>query len=253
MGIAMHTDGVNLGLQTAAAQALDSAFCQNPHDPLEDRPRIVQNGAIRSARNQIEGRTIAAVSIDLDDRAKACAVRSSLSRGSGHNHECKTRIGSPDTTGDRHGQLVIIGTGIAQGAVGLHMGETVPRKLCNGRHGPHLIRDKVFDLARSDTEPGASPETDKIRITWVRPDRHPGGTSLVDRPPHRLGVPGVEAAGNVGRGDNLHHRGIVAHAPWAKAFAEIAVQIDAHTSLHSFNRTVFETNWPAAASQSAGR
>jgi hypothetical protein len=38
----------------------------------------------------------------------------------------------------------------------------------------------------------------------------------------------MKAAGDVDRGGQLDHGGVIAHLPWAETFTEIAIQIDCH-------------------------
>jgi len=45
---------------------------------------------------------------------------------------------------------------------------------------------------------------------------------------HGVGIPGMEAAGDVDRGGEIDHGSVIAHFPCAKSFAEIAVEIDCH-------------------------
>src|SRR5690349_17706231 len=70
------------------------------------------------------------------------------------------------------------------------------------------------------------------------------GDAAVDGEAHGLAdrrrVAAVEAAGDVGRGDEGHHAGVVAHLPGAVALAHVAVEVDA---LHVNVRT--PTRWSA--------
>ena len=50
----------------------------------------------------------------------------------------------------------------------------------------------------------------------------------LDRPLHDERVAGVEAAGDVGGGQDVEQRLVVAHAPGAEAFAEVGIEIDVH-------------------------
>src|SRR5690606_33962590 len=50
--------------------------------------------------------------------------------------------------------------------------------------------------------------------------RHP------DRAAHHDRVAGMKAAGDIGRGDELQHRGVVADRIGAEALAHVAVQVD---------------------------
>ena len=61
---------------------------------------------------------------------------------------------------------------------------------------------------------------------------------VADRAVHDGGVAGMEAAGDVGGGQQAEQRAVVAHLPGAKALAEIGVQVDLrHCSPPSAKRT----------------
>ncbi|EGE60702.1 hypothetical protein RHECNPAF_1360083 [Rhizobium etli CNPAF512] len=51
--------------------------------------------------------------------------------------------------------------------------------------------------------------------------------------PHRIRVAAVETAGDIGRGDDLHHRFVVAQPIGTKSFAHVGIQIDLHQFLLS--------------------
>jgi hypothetical protein len=43
---------------------------------------------------------------------------------------------------------------------------------------------------------------------------------------HDVGVAGMEAAGDIDGSCELDHGGVIAHFPRAKAFAEVAIEVD---------------------------
>src|ERR1700761_4097535 len=69
-------------------------------------------------------------------------------------------------------------------------------------------------------------KTVQVAIAGMRADRNAARFRQLDRPPHDVGVAGMEAAGHVDRARELDHGGVVAHLPRAKTFAEVAIEID---------------------------
>jgi hypothetical protein len=100
--------------------------------------------------------------------------------------------------------------------------------------GAHRVRDPVQctelvqDVAEQLVEghvQGAASEAGEVPVANVRADRDVqfiGGAAAVQ---HRYGVPGMEAAGHVGAGDELEHRRVIAHGPGAEGLPEVSVQI----------------------------
>ena len=57
-----------------------------------------------------------------------------------------------------------------------------------------------------------------------------GGTRRAHGMVHDHRVAGMMAAGDVGGGDDFHHRRVVAHAPCAEPLAEIRIEVDPHVA-----------------------
>src|SRR5436190_11400208 len=89
-----------------------------------------------------------------------------------------------------------------------------------------LVGHQVFNLPRRQSWNRAAAESVQIAITGVSADTDAARLRKLHRAPHDVGVTGMEAAGDIDRCRNLDHGGIISHLPGAKAFAEIAVEID---------------------------
>jgi hypothetical protein len=78
--------------------------------------------------------------------------------------------------------------------------------------------------------PGKRPAAEAVDITvaGMRADRDAARLRQVYRLAHGVGIAGMKAAGNVDRGGQFDHGGVIAHFPGAKTFAEIAIEIDCH-------------------------
>src|SRR5215510_6056593 len=72
-----------------------------------------------------------------------------------------------------------------------------------------------------------------------------------DRLAHDVGIAGVEAAGDIHRRRKLYHRGVIAHFPRAKAFAEIAVQVDCLHGACSLSVQAYGCQVPASTALTA--
>jgi len=71
-----------------------------------------------------------------------------------------------------------------------------------------------------------TPEARQVAVAHVRADRHVGRDSPGADPAHDRGVAGVEAAGDVGTGDQLQQRVVIPHCPPAEALTEVGVEVD---------------------------
>ncbi len=92
--------------------------------------------------------------------------------------------------------------------------------------GADLVGDQVLDLRRVQARHRPPAKAVQVAVAGVRADADAARFRQFDGVAHDIGIAGMKAAGDVDRGRELDHRGIVAHFPRAKAFAEIAVEID---------------------------
>ena len=102
-----------------------------------------------------------------------------------------------------------------------------------GRHRlqrADLIGDEVLHLGRLQMHRPA-PEALQVGEAGVRPDAHTCRLRGEHETVHHARIPGVEAAGDVGRGDELEELGVVADLVGAEAFGHIAIDVDASRHL----------------------
>ena len=72
----------------------------------------------------------------------------------------------------------------------------------------------------------APAEAGEVAVADMGADRDLVCLCLAQRPQDACRVAGVEAAGDVGAGDDAEHRLVVPHLPRAEALAQVAVQVD---------------------------
>src|SRR5215470_9284927 len=97
---------------------------------------------------------------------------------------------------------------------------------CRGRdrlQRADLVGDQIFDLRGLQAGNRTAAEAMQVAIARMRAHADAVRLSHLYRLAHDVGIPGMEAAGDVDRCGKLDHRGIMAHFPGAKALAEIAV------------------------------
>src|ERR1043166_814259 len=91
----------------------------------------------------------------------------------------------------------------------------------------------------------------QVAIAGMRADADAARFRQLNRAAHDIGVAGMKAAGDVDRGRKLNHRGIVTHLPGAKAFAEIAVEIDCLHGACSLSEWTYGCQVPASTALTA--
>ena len=111
------------------------------------------------------------------------------------------------------------GAGLGHGDVGkravrLHMREPVPGLRGEGGCGADLVGDEALDLGLAHHDAAAA-EAGPVGEARMRADGDIARAGQREGRCHDVGVAGVEAAGDVGRGDDVEHRRVV--APIAQA------------------------------------
>ena len=114
----------------------------------------------------------------------------------------------------------------------------------------HLIDHHLVGLVRGDAHV-APAKALQVRQTGMRAHRHATGKRHGHRAPHGARIAAMEAAGDVGRGDMVEHRLVVAHAPGAEALAHVAVEIDDRHVQFSIRDAMRVRNCPNCASRAA--
>src|SRR5260370_1822702 len=102
---------------------------------------------------------------------------------------------------------------------------------CHGRdrlQSADLVGDQIFELRGLHAWKGPAAEPVQVAVTRMRADADAARLRKLHGLAHGVGIPGMEAAGDVDRGGEVDHGGVIAHFPCAKSFAEIAVEIDCH-------------------------
>lgn len=180
------------------------------------------------ARREVECIRIGTVGINFVDRRQPERFRGPRGGRPRHHHEGKFRIDGLDGAADGKRHFIVIGTDIAERAMGFHMCHRMVLKCCDRSQRPDLISHQRFHFGDDQSRQTPTTKTDQVHVAGMRADCD--ATFL--RQPHRLAhdvrVTGMEPAGNVGGADDIKHRRVVTHRPRAKTLAEIGIEIDAH-------------------------
>src|SRR3979490_2907015 len=91
-----------------------------------------------------------------------------------------------------------------------------------------LVGDEVFDLRGFHAGKGPASKAVQIAVTRMSTDTDAARFRKLHGLAHDVGIAGMEAAGDVDRGSEVDHGGVIAHFPCAKSLTEIAIQIDCH-------------------------
>ena len=93
-----------------------------------------------------------------------------------------------------------------------------------------MIEHDISELIRVEVDE-APAEAEQVGVSDLGADRHPSVGGGVAYASQRRGIAGVGPAGDVGAGDDVEHRLVVAQAPDAERLTKIAVEIDrGHTA-----------------------
>ena len=98
-----------------------------------------------------------------------------------------------------------------------------------------LVEHVVAHVVGADVH-HAAPEPEQVGEPGMGADVHAVGARLLDRPPHRPRIAGVEAARDVGRRDHAHQRLVGPALPQAEALAEVGVEVDHAIAFSSARR-----------------
>src|SRR6185503_14171494 len=114
---------------------------------------------------------------------------------------------------------------VAERAMRLDVRDAVADQRRHPRRRAHLVGDQARDLLRRERD-AAPPEAPEVGEAGMGAHGDAAFLRRGHRRGHDLRVAGVEAAGDVGAGDETQHRAVVAHAPGAEAFRHVAVEVD---------------------------
>ena len=115
--------------------------------------------------------------------------------------------------------------GVVQRPVRLDVGDAGAGDLGEGIERAELVEHDIAQLVGVDVDE-APTEARQVGVADLGADRHaPVGRRLA-HPSQRRRVAGVGATGDVGAGDDVEHRLVVAETPHAERLTEIAVEVD---------------------------
>jgi hypothetical protein len=132
-----------------------------------------------------------------------------------------------DRADDGGSLRLVMADRVVEGAVRLHVTDTVPGDPGERVESAELVDDLVAQRGRLDVDEAAA-EAGLVRIPDVSADGDTALDRLAGHPAHDRGVAGVEAACHVGAGDDVEQRTVVAHRPGAESLTEVCVEV--HTS-----------------------
>ena len=111
--------------------------------------------------------------------------------------------------------------------MGLDVGEFRPRRAGKRRQRADLIEDVVLYLLGPQVHRPAT-EAHQVRESRVGTDAHAVAEGQPHGPVHHHRVPGVIAAGDVGRSDQRHQRLVRAEGICPETLSHVAVQVYGH-------------------------
>ena len=134
-------------------------------------------------------------------------------------------VHAADRLGDGRGLLAVGDDRVVQRAMGFDVADRSAAGLRQRLQRADLIHDvgeQVFgvDVDEAPTEPG------QVAVTHLGSDPHAalGGRPAYPQQPRR--VSGMEAARDVGAGDDPEHGVVVTELPDAESFAQVGVEVD---------------------------
>ena len=126
---------------------------------------------------------------------------------------------------DRSGLIWVAGTGVVQRSVRFHVGDPGAGHLGEPVERSELVQHGVAELARIDVDESAT-EADQVGVRHVTADRDVAVGGGLTHTTQRRRVAGMEPARDVGTGDQVEHRLVVAQRPGAERFTQVGVQVD---------------------------
>ena len=145
-------------------------------------------------------------------------------------HEGKRTIHRRDSLGQPLQQPVVGHHGQVQGPVRLYMVQGRAQRGGNGLQSADLRLDLQDERVDRPIQP-QTPEVAPVGIARVGTRLHTVAGGQRERAGHRVGIPGVGPACDVGPVDQRHHRGVGTLLPGPVAFAHVAVKEHAETYL----------------------
>ncbi|MNT14448.1 hypothetical protein D3C72_1494550 [compost metagenome] len=114
---------------------------------------------------------------------------------------------------------------VVERAVGLYVMERDADRARHAQHGAHLVHGQCIDFGGGHRH-GAAAKPLQVRQARMRAHGNAGIGGRAHGGEHHLRIPRMKAAGNVGGCDMAQDRFVIAHAPCAKAFAHVAIDVE---------------------------
>ena len=231
MCVAVDADSIHLHLHHLAGDGNHFAGLRHPDHAVSDHLRIVQHRAFLLARDEVAVVLIGAVGKHFECERQSRGFAGGDELGIRQHDKGQIAIHRLDASGDGTGRHVVLAGDIGNRSMGLHMGDLIAFHRSDALQRADLIGDQVLDFECREADDGTASEA--MQVVEARMRAYAAALVLghLHDAAHGVGIAGVKAAGDIDRGGKLNHGGVIAHFPWTKAFAEIAIEIDGHDGL----------------------
>ena len=215
----------DLDLEALAAERHDLAVAHHAHGLLAGGLGVLEHGAGDGARSEV-----AVVVVPPVGEAFERQRQPQLPRGLFHlrpieRHVDDLRVDHLDRAADGHGIALVVGGHVVERAVRLEVGHLEAGVAGHRLQGADLVGDHVLEVGglHLDAAPAEAPQ---IVEAGMHADADPFLLGQHAQPVHRIGIAGVESAGDARRFDDLHHLGVVADVVGAPALGNVRVEVD---------------------------
>ena len=180
-----------------------------------------------ASRDQRAFGCVPAIGESFEEEREALLLGFLLDRtiGSWQTQQGQCRVVDLHRARHSFGLGLVANDGVVQRAVRLHIRHGGTGSLGNTGKRADLVHDRVGELVGLHVDEPAT-EAGDVGVADVSPDRDVVLDRHLAGATHDRGITGVEPAGDVGRGDDLHQLTVGPARPRAVALADIAVEID---------------------------
>eukprot|EP01022_Parablepharisma_sp_SALTPOND_P017904 TRINITY_DN290_c0_g1_i2.p1 TRINITY_DN290_c0_g1~~TRINITY_DN290_c0_g1_i2.p1 ORF type:complete len:993 (+),score=397.05 TRINITY_DN290_c0_g1_i2:12684-15662(+) len=226
-GIAMHQDLLDRHGQCLAVDGADAALAQQLDHALQHGILVFDHRALELARHQRALVVIGTVGQEGGSATQPVTQRGTLDGGMGGDTDDELAIEFGDGLDQRLGQGIVGGGHVAQRTVEAHVGDLATGGACQAFQRAQLVHHVAGQLDGVGLDHAAT-EAQHVGEADMGADIDAACGGQADGAVHDHRIAGVEAAGDVGRGDDVHERFIVAHLVVAESFADIGIEVDLH-------------------------
>ncbi len=221
----MHAQGAGGDRDRRTVHRLDGAVHGERHRTAHHRVRVGHHRARLAAGDQGAPGGVGAVGEGLGDTGepRLGGGREQPRAGQAEHGQRAARQSHPGHDGT--GLVVVVDGAVVERAVRLDVGDGGPGGLGEDPERADLVRHLGGQFAGRDVH-GAPSEARQVAVGDLGPDPHPALRGEVADATHHRGVARVEAAGDVGAGDDGEQGVVVGEGPAAEAFTEICVEVD---------------------------